>query len=152
MRKLLGGCLVVAVLATIAAGCGGSSRNTAYSGSKDDYVAALDSICANARQKANDIPLTSMSEVAQNGDRAKELVEDTADKVDKLEPPDEVKDSAESFVDGLREEAKEIGDLTDAAKDNDTDHFRVAQEEIASLDAETSEDARFIGSDVCARS
>jgi hypothetical protein len=152
MRKLLGACLLAMGLAVIAAGCGGgSSRNTAYAGSKDDYAAALDSICASARQEAKGISLSSISDVAANGDRAQELVEETADKIDDLEPPDEVKDSAESFVAGLREEAKEIGDLTEAAKDNDTDRFQVAQEEIASLEAETSEDARFIGSDGCAR-
>ena len=142
---------IVAALGLTAAGCGGTSRNKAYSGSKQDYAAALDSICSATNKAGTSLDLSSIANIASNGGKAKDLLSSMADKIDKLEPPAEVKDSANSFVDGLRQEADKFCELTQAAKDADAAKVKSIQGDLQSEAAATSEDARFIGATGCAR-
>jgi ornithine cyclodeaminase/alanine dehydrogenase-like protein (mu-crystallin family) len=142
---------IVAALGLTAAGCGGTSRNKAYSGSKQDYAAALDSICSATNLAGTSLDLSSITNIAANGGKAKDLLSSMVDKVDKLEPPADVKDSAKSFVDGLRQEADRFGELTQAAKDGDAAKVKSIQGDLQSEAAATSEDARFIGATGCAR-
>ena len=51
MRRHLVLGLAVVAIAALAAGCGGSSRNKAYTASKADFAAAMSSICAAANKK-----------------------------------------------------------------------------------------------------
>ena len=150
-RTLVISLVLVASAAVVAAGCGGTSRNKAYSSSKTAYAAALDSICAATNKAGNSIDLSSTEKIASNGDDAKDLLDKLADKVDGLEPPDEVKTQAQSFADGLKQEANEFGDMVDAAKDGDTAKIKEIQGKLSSEGAATSEDARFIGATGCAR-
>jgi hypothetical protein len=143
--------IIVAALAVAVAGCGGTSRNKAYSGSKQEYAAALDSICSATNQAGKALDLSSITKIASNGGKAKDLLSSLADKVDKLEPPSEVKDSAKSFVAGLRQEADKFGELTQAAKDGDEAKIKSLQGDLQSEAAATSEDTRFIGATGCAR-
>ena len=144
--------LLVAVASLLAAGCGGGkSRNAAYAGSKTEFAKALDSICAATNEAGKSLDLSSMSALAANGDQAQELLSSMAEKIDNLEPPDEVKTQTESFVEGLRNEADKFGEVTQAAKDGDEDKVKSLQSELQSDSAATSEDARFIGAEGCAR-
>ena len=145
-RTLVISLVLVASAALVASGCGGTSRNKAYSSSKTGYAAALDSICAATNKAGNTI-----EKIASNGGDAKDLLDKLADKVDGLEPPDEVKTQAQSFADGLKQEANEFGDMVDAAKDGDTAKIKEIQGKLSSEAAATSEDARFIGATGCAR-
>jgi hypothetical protein len=152
VTKLLAALVALAATAALAAGCGGgTSRNKAYSSSKADYAAALDSICAATNKAGSALNFSSISDIAQNGDEAKDLLDKMVDKVDSLEPPDEVKTQAQSFVDGLQKEADSFGDLVQAAKDGDAEKVQKIQGDLQSEAAATSEDARFIGATGCAR-
>ncbi len=155
MKKTRLPALLIFVLAAalIAAGCGGggTSRNKAYAGSKQDYAAALDSICAATNEAGKSLDLSSITKIAAGGDQAKDLLDSMVDKLGKLQPPDEVKESANSFVDGLKQEASKFGDLTQAAKDGDAAKVKSIQGDIQSESAATSEDARFLGATGCAR-
>ena len=150
-RTLVISLVLVASAAVVASGCGGTSRNKAYSSSKTGYAAALDSICAATNKAGEKIDLSSTEKIASNGGDAKDLLDKLADKVDGLEPPDEVKTQAQSFADGLKQEANEFGDMVDAAKDGDTAKIKEIQGKLSSEAAATSEDARFIGATGCAR-
>jgi hypothetical protein len=150
--RLLTPLLFAAVATLVAAGCGGGkSRSTAYSGSQDQYAAALDSICSATNAAGKSLDLSSTSALASNGDKAKDLLDKMVDKIDGLEPPAAVKDRATSFVAGLKKEAGEFGDLTRAAKDADENKIKEIQGQLQSESAATSEDARFIGATGCAR-
>ena len=152
MRRLFASLLLVAACAVLAAGCGGgSSRNKAYSGSKAAYAAALDSLCASAKEKARDLDMTTTAAIAKHGGQAGDILDTLAQQVDKLEPPAAQKQSAQSFTDGLHTEADHLGDLRDAAKANDTAKVQKIQGQLASEAAATSETARFLGATGCAR-
>jgi hypothetical protein len=150
-RTLVTSLVLVASAAVVAAGCGGKSRDKAYSSSKTAYAAALDSVCAATNKAGKSIDLSSTDKIASNGDDAKDLLDNLADKIDGLQPPDEVKNQAQSFVDGLKQEASQFGDMVDAAKDGDTAKIKEIQGKLSSEGAATSEDARFIGATGCAR-
>jgi hypothetical protein len=152
MKRLIAGLALLAALALLASACGGgSSRSKAYAGSKADYAAALDTICAATNEAGKSLSLSSVSDIAENGDQGKKLLDDLVDKVRSLEAPPEVQDSADSFADGLQKEADSFGDLVAAAKDGDTAKVQQIQGELQSETAATSEDARFIGATGCAR-
>ena len=150
-RILVTSLVLVASAAVVAAGCGGTSRDKAYSGSKAAYAAALDSICAATNKAGNSIDLSSTEKIASNGDDAKDLLDKLANRIDGLQPPDEVKTQAQSFADGLKQEASQFGDMVDAAKNGDTAKIKEIQGKLSSESAATSEDARFIGATGCAR-
>jgi hypothetical protein len=150
-RTLVTSLVLVASATLVAAGCGGKSRDKAYSSSKTEYAAALDSVCAATNKAGESIDLSSTEKIASNGDEAKDLLDKLADRIDGLQPPDEVKTQAQSFVDGLKQEASQFGDMVEAAKDGDTDKIKEIQGKLSSEGAATSEDARFIGATGCAR-
>jgi hypothetical protein len=150
-RTLVTSLVLVAAATVVAAGCGGKSRDKAYSGSKTAYAAALDSICRATNEKGKALDLSSNEKIASNGGQAKDLLNEMADKIDGLQPPDDVKTQAQSFVDGIRQEANQFGDLTQAAKDGDDSKIKEIQGKLQSEAAATSEDARFVGATGCAR-
>jgi hypothetical protein len=147
-RTLVISLVLAATAALVAAGCGGGGKEPL---SKAEYAAKADAACAAANAKGKDLDLTSTEKIASNGDKAKDILDELANKVDALDPPDELKDSASSFVDGLQQEANQFGDIVDAAKDGDEDKIKEIQGKLTSEGAATSEDARFIGATGCAR-
>ena len=117
--KLLVPSALFAAAVLVAAGCGGGSSKKTFE-SKQEYAAALDSICGPARRK-----------------------------IDDLEPPDEVRRPAEDFVSTSREELRKIDDLVDAARTGDAAKLQEIQQELGSLDSQTDRDAREIGATAC---
>jgi hypothetical protein len=148
-RTLVTSLVLVAAAALVAAGCGGGGGNETLS--KAEYAAQADKACAGAQAKGKDLDLSSTEKIASNGDQAKKVLDDLANEIDNLEPPDELQDAAESFVEGLRQEADQFEELTQAAKDDDTAKIQEIQGKLQSESAATSEDARFLGAAGCAR-
>jgi hypothetical protein len=142
--------VLVAAAALLTAGCGGGGSESQPL-SKAEYAARLDTICAATNEAGKSLDLSSMTKLAANGDKAKDLLDTMANKIDKLEPPAEVKDSAKSFVAGLKQEAGKFGEMTQAAKAGDAQKVQSIQSDLASEAAATGEDARFIGATGCAR-
>jgi hypothetical protein len=152
VKKLVATLVLLACAAVLVAGCGGGkSRNKAYASSKADYAAALDTICVATDKAGTALGISGTEDLPSKGDDAKELVDKRVDQIDSREPPAEVKDSAESFVEGLKKQANEFGDLVQAAKDGDSAEVKKIQGELSSTTAATSEDARFLGATGCAR-
>jgi hypothetical protein len=153
MRTVVIWLVLVASSALVAAGCGGGGGGgtTTTTLTKAQYATKLDTICAATNAAGKSIDLSSIEKIAANGDKAKDLLDKLVNKVDSLEPPDAVKTQAQSFLDGLKKEAAQFGDLTQAAKDRDTHKITEIQGKLASEAAATSEDARFLGATGCAR-
>ena len=149
MRTLLTALVLATASAVAAAGCGGGGSSKPLS--KAEYAAKADAICAAAQAKGRNLDLSTTAKIAANGDEAKAVLDELANKVDDLQAPDELQDAAKSFVDGLKEEAGQFGDMTQAAKDGDTDKIQEIQGKLQSESAATSEDARFLGATGCAR-
>ena len=155
MRTLVLSLVLVGSTALAAAGCGGGGGGgggtTTTALTKAQYAAKLDAICTATNKAGQSLDLTTVDKIAANGDKGKELLDKMVDQVDRLTPPDAVKTQAQSFLDGLKTEASQFGDLTQAAKDGDTAKVQQIQGKLASNAAATSEDARFIGATGCAR-
>jgi hypothetical protein len=147
-RTLVTSGVLGAAAALAAAGCGGGGEKPL---TKAEYADKVDNLCAAAQAKGKSLDLSSLSKIARSGTEAKGILNELATKVDNLEPPDEVTDSAKSFVDGLKQEANEIGELSQAAKNADVAKIQEIQGKLQSQIAATSEDARFIGATGCAR-
>jgi len=146
-RTLVASLVLVASATVVAAGCGGGGNKL----TKAQYVAKADAACAAAQSEGKGLDLSTTDKIAANGDRAKQIFDELANKIDNLQPPDEIKTQAQSFVDGLKQEATQFGDMTQAAKDGDAAKVRQIQEKLASESSATSEDARFVGATGCAR-
>src|SRR5436305_10077568 len=99
MKKLAIPLVALVVVAVIAAGCGGeSSKNKAYVNSVQGYANALNSICAPAEAKVKALGATGIQGIAVHGSTIKGLISDAVDKMDKLEPPSQVKSTAQDFI------------------------------------------------------
>jgi hypothetical protein len=149
-RTLVTSALLVAATAFVAAGCGGGGGGDKQL-TKAAYAAKADAACAAAQKKGSGLDLSSTDKIAANGDKAKNVLDDLANDIDDLQPPDALKDSANSFVTGLKKEASDFGDMTQAAKDGDEAKIKDIQGTLQSESAATSEDARFLGATGCAR-
>jgi hypothetical protein len=149
-RTLVMSAVLVAATAVVAAGCGGGGGGDKQL-SKAAYAAKADAVCAVAQKKGSGIDLSSTDKIAANGDKARTVLDDLANDIDDLQPPDALKDSANSFVTGLKKEASDFGDITQAAKDGDEAKIKQIQGTLQSESAATSEDARFLGATGCAR-
>jgi hypothetical protein len=149
IRTLVTSLLLVAATALVAAGCGGGGESEPLS--KAEYAAKADKVCAAAQARGQNLDLSTTAKIAANGDEARAVLDELATKVDDLEEPEELQDAAKSFVDGLKEEADQFGDMTQAAKDGDTAKIQEIQGKLQSESAATSEDARFLGATGCAR-
>jgi hypothetical protein len=149
-RTLVTSLVLVAATALVAAGCGGGGGGSEPL-SKAEYASRADKICAAAQARGRNLDLSTTEKIAANGDEAKAVLDELATKVDDLEEPDALHDAAKSFVDGLKDEADQFGEMTQAAKDGDTAKIREIQGKLQSESAATSEDARFLGATGCAR-
>ena len=152
MKRLFAPIAVLALLLAVAAGCGGSggsSKNKAYASSVSAYVAALNTICAPAIAKARALNVQTMADIAANGDKFKSIQLDAIDKMDSLQPPDQIKSTVDDFVSKSREEASKFGDLVSAAKAGDTAKAQQLLAEIRQLNVKTNAELAKIGATKC---
>jgi hypothetical protein len=151
VKKVLVPFVLVALVAVVAAGCGGgSSKNKAYANSVSGYAAALDSICAPLNAKIKAIGATGLAGIAAHGDEIKSTIQTGVDKIDKLQPPDQVKSAVDDFVAKNKEAIGKFDGLIAAAKAGDSAKAQQIAQEIVALDNATNQDARTIGAAQCA--
>jgi hypothetical protein len=138
----------------VAAGCGGgggSSKNKAYSSSPAKYAAALNSICAPAEAKVKALHASSLQDVANLGPKIKGLIQDAVNKMDKLEPPSQVKGTADDFIAKEKASLSKFDDLISAAKSGDAAKTQQVAQGIAALDQAANQDASKLGAAKCAQ-
>lgn len=117
MKRLASGALLMALVAVLAAGCGGGGSKAL---SKEEYGSQLNKICQDAnadRKKAGTI--SSPADVVKKGPKLLAAFDRLISRAEKLKPPDEIK----TDTDKVLSEAKQLRDLVsqviDAAKAND---------------------------------
>jgi hypothetical protein len=150
MRSTLVLVTVVAASALVAAGCGGSSRNKAYSGSKAAYAGAMNSVCrtVNARRATLGRP-TSTSDFVEKESLLLETTKAAEKKLKSLVPPDEIKSNAEHFISVVHQLNGKVGNAIDAAEVNDQAKLKELIGEITALSKTGDVDARAIGAPAC---
>jgi len=119
--KRLAALLVVASLGIVAAGCGGGGGGGG-STSKADYLEQMQALGNQLSSSFSDLgnakPTDLSSSVALFNDVA-DALDDAGDKLDSVEPPDEVSDAHQKLVDGAHEAADDfrgLGDQLENAK------------------------------------
>lgn len=142
--------LVPALLLALAGGCGGRERL-----SKPEYTRQADAICAKYDEQLEPVErelgrADSPEDAARAIDRAIPIVKEGVAKLRRLEPPEELEDDVDRWLELNEESARSLEELRDAAREGETQ--RVA--EIATRGEETErrsdELARQIGLVECA--
>ena len=144
-RVLLGVALGILV-AGLAAGCAGGEEP-----SNEEYVSKLNAMCEDfsAREQEIGEPHT-LADLVDKGPRILDAFEKAiADKVGTLKAPDEIADQADRLA-GLAELQRDVlGELIDAATDNDFAEVRQLVSKNEALNKESNSIAREIGADAC---
>ena len=141
---LLGWALGLALLAT---GCGGNGTL-----SSEEYVSRLNAICEDFSDREKEIgdPGT-IAELAENGPRILDAFERTIlDGIRELEAPAELADRAERLRAIAEEQREVLGDMIDAAKDNDRAKVLELVPRNEALNREAGSTARELGANACA--
>ncbi len=144
-RVLLGVALGILV-AGLAAGCAGGEEP-----SNEEYVSKLNAMCEDfsAREQEIGEPHT-LADLVDKGPRILDAFEKAiADKVGTLKAPDEIADQADRLA-GLAERQRDVlGELIDAATDDDFAEVRRLVSKNDALNKESNSIAREIGADAC---
>jgi hypothetical protein len=152
MSKLVPAALAVVVSAAVlvAAGCGGSSRNTAYAGSKAAFAAAMNSICAsaNAKQKALGTP-SNLADLVTQGPQIETIANDAVKTLSKLQPPDEIKSNVDDFISLTKQQVALLQQVVTAAKANDAAKVQALGRQGDALNKKGDVDANAIGAPAC---
>jgi hypothetical protein len=129
-------------------GCRGGSEEI----SAEELVAKGDEICTEERDRFDEIqsvPLTSPSVGAKQAEELLAAAESAQDDLRDLKPPEEIRDSYNSYLDAR----DEVGDLLErgreAALEKDGRAFGKAQEEAAAGAGKREKLAREVGFKVC---
>lgn len=143
---------LIACVVALATGCGGGGGGEAGGLSKEEYVSQLDGICAdfNAKQDEFGEPDT-LQEVAEQGPEVQAEYEAAVARIRDLgEPPAEIAEDADRFVEIAVELQRLIGELVEAAEDNDLQRAEQVAGEGQALNDESEEIARELGAERCA--
>jgi hypothetical protein len=151
LRKtlVLAGALA-ALLAALSAGCGGGGGGGS-SLTKEEFASQLNAICEDFNRKQEEIgEPQSLSELGEKGDQILDEFDKAIDRVRDLNPPDEVADQVNRFVEIGDQQRDLIGDVVQAAKDNDLAKAQQVGAQIEPLDAESDRIANQLGAPACA--
>lgn len=158
MKKRLTGVLalvVVVALAALVAGCGGGDDKKGYALSKSEYVAALNGICKEVNARVDEIGkgVTDLKQgLKDKGDELLAEYDGAIDRVEALNPPDELKDAHDRFVDTINKLRGLTDDAVKAAKDDDDETFTSKTNELDEVDAESDKIATDeLGATECAK-
>jgi hypothetical protein len=128
-------------------GCGDGERL-----SRDEYIARLNAMCEDfaAREQRIGEP-QSLSDLVEKGPRILEAFEDAiADEVDGLEAPEEIAAEANRLADLADEQRVVLGELVEAARNDDLAAVRTLVSRNQALNDESNTIARELGAQSCA--
>ena len=146
-RLRLSGLLGILV-AAMGGGCGGEDQAL----SRDEYVARLNAMCEDfaAREQRIGEP-QSVSDLVEKGPQILDAFEDAiADEIDGLEAPDEIAAEANRLAELADEQRVVLGDLVEAAQNDDFLAVRTLASENLALNNESNSIARELGAKSCA--
>ncbi len=139
--------LPIVVGAFLLAGCGGDGRL-----SKEEYAAKVRGVYADLQQafRATNVPL---SRLAPKVEAAQRQLRDSAEELDRVEPPEDVQTEHSQLVDGMRRYADDLDRLRNAAIERDVRtvedfNARIGQNEAVEQMAEAAERMKFKGYDL----
>jgi hypothetical protein len=136
--------LLAAVFALSA--CGGDDN--------DDFVSDADDICKEAEDKIDEIDRpSSVDEIPGYVDEVNEIADDTKADLEDLDPPSDVEDDWNNYLDNVDEGIELLNELSDAAEQGDEQAVQELSEgeRADELQQENEEIAEDIGFEQCGR-
>jgi len=151
VKKSLIPSLILAATALLVAGCGGSSRSSAHPATKADYAKALNDICSSATTKVKALgSVSSISDLATIGPKISDITQKEAGDIAAVQPPADIKSTADDYVSILKQGNAKLKDAIDAAKAGDTSKAQQLISDLSALDTKATTDARTLGATSCA--
>jgi chromosome segregation ATPase len=131
--------LLIVVAAAVAAGCGGGDGRL----SKAEYEQRMQAIGSELRTASaaiGDLSQTrDLDKLADTIAEFRDRLDEAADDVDALSPPEDVEEETEKIAAALHAFANTFGEMEDAARDGDLAALQKAQAEIAGETAEAQQ-------------
>ncbi|MDQ3822073.1 MAG: hypothetical protein M3321_02395 [Actinomycetota bacterium] len=141
---------LVALAALVAAGCGGGGGDRL---SRAEFVAQADAICRKyeARLEALGQP-QDVSELRSFADRALPIARDGRDELGELNPPEELEEDYDAWLERGDEAIEMVERLRDASEDGDRAEIQRIAQDAQRIDAESNRLARDLGFEQCGES
>jgi chromosome segregation ATPase len=131
--------LLIVVAAAVAAGCGGGDGRL----SKAEYEQRMQAIGSELRTASaaiGDLSQTrDLDKLADTIAEFRDRLDEAADDVDALSPPEDVEEETEKIAAALHAFANTFGEMEDAAREGDLAALQKAQAEIAGETAEAQQ-------------
>jgi hypothetical protein len=142
---------VVAALAIVAAGCGGSSGGERLG--RDAYLSQADAICREVTNQRLALPVpAAIEDIAGYVDRALPLLDSARSNLRALRPPPQLDDEVAAWLDAINEERDTLSDLRDAARTGDAAKVGAVGSKGTSIEQRARARALAIGLVDCATS
>jgi len=145
MVRSLPGVVLASTIALATIGCGGDGGERL---SRDEFVDRATEICGRAEERIGELEEpTSVAELETYARDARGITEEGVDDLRELEPPQELEEGFDRYLEAADEVIALLGELEQVAEDGEeAEALRIA-EEIGS--AETSGPARAAGIEAC---
>jgi hypothetical protein len=109
--------LVLAVVGTVLAGCGGGEDERL---TRDEWIASADAICADANRELNALAEpTTPTELAELTSQAVDISERQLDRLRDLRPPEEAEEDYGTMLDLTQEQIEAARGIVEAAESRD---------------------------------
>jgi hypothetical protein len=141
MRKMIIS-LCLLTLVAVVAGCGGGGSGDQLSAG--DLKKQANAICTDLNKK------TQAAAKTQDFDTALKATNDALDKLKALNPPDELKDKYQAFVDGASNEVPTLTKLVKAVNDKDIPTAQKLSSQVDAANGKVNAAATAAGLDACA--
>jgi hypothetical protein len=143
-------CLALAAAVTVTE-CGGGSEEV----SAEELVQKGDDVCGNVQERFAEIqaaPPASATEGAEQAGKLLGVADDAQGELRDLEPPEELRDRYDAYLDARESVSDELERGKQAAEDQDGEAYGKAQEEAVGGAPERRKLARKLGFRVCSQS
>jgi DNA repair exonuclease SbcCD ATPase subunit len=129
--------LLVAVAAAVATGCGGGDGGRLSKAEYEQRMQAIGTELQAASAGIGDLSQTQdLDKLADAIADFRERLDEAADDVDGVTPPEDVEEETDKIAEALHAFADTFGEMEDAARDGDLPALQKAQAEIANKGAE----------------
>jgi outer membrane murein-binding lipoprotein Lpp len=121
---------LAAVAGILLAGCGSQKHEPLSKPAYERELRAAIGVLNSDLTKLGPAAEAAPKQVAGRIEQIQEAIRGAADRLDKVEPPADIRDAHEQLVDGLRELADEFDESREAAEKGNAEELREAQESL----------------------
>jgi ElaB/YqjD/DUF883 family membrane-anchored ribosome-binding protein len=150
MRRRLIVVAIAVVPAATGAGCGSDTEQV----DAEELISRGDAICAEGRQRFDEVQGEAPANAAAAVDQTQELVDIATDELNELRnirPPDELRESYDSYLEARGRALELLEQGRDAAEDKDAEAYGRAQAKASAEEPQRRKLARTVGFKVCSK-